>query len=233
MWTNVLSSVQSPVSAQGGIIAFGKTRSSSTPSLSSLPKTALDTVSMLVRLSTYRFQLPRMYRRPLPFSTLFSSGDVCCDALACPCSQSSWNLQIPLPCQTVDQLCLLCLLVYTQTSQLFQSCTRLCAEIDYLQDWKLNCWVSRSFLMRIGRWLNGPRDLVSCFGNRLFAEVTVFCNSLSISFWCAFGLCQLIFVCSKFLISAIFPTQNERMTILETVPKSTDARWFSLHQDHL
>ena len=44
---------------------------------------------------------------------LFPSGDHCCDAPACPCSDSSSSLWALLPCQAADQMrCLLCLSVY-------------------------------------------------------------------------------------------------------------------------
>ena len=44
---------------------------------------------------------------------LFPSGGQCCDALACPCSESSSSLWAPLPCQAADQMWyLLCLPVY-------------------------------------------------------------------------------------------------------------------------
>ena len=44
---------------------------------------------------------------------LFPSGDQCCDALACPCSENSSSLGAPLPCQAADQMrYLMSLLVY-------------------------------------------------------------------------------------------------------------------------
>ena len=95
-----------PVSALDGIVVLGKAHVRSSPSLSSLPKVALGTVPIFVWLNTDRFRPWRVECRPLPFSSplLFPSGDQCCDALACPCSESSSSLGAPLPCQAADQL---------------------------------------------------------------------------------------------------------------------------------
>ena len=80
MMANTLS-----VSAQDGIVALGKACTRSAQSLSSLPKGALEKVPIFVRLNTDRSRLCRVECRPLPFSTPLSSGDQCCDALACLC----------------------------------------------------------------------------------------------------------------------------------------------------
>ena len=60
------------VSAQDGIVALGKAHTHSAPSLSSLPKVALETVPIFVWLNTDRSQPWRVECRPLPFSTPLS-----------------------------------------------------------------------------------------------------------------------------------------------------------------
>ena len=60
-----------------------------TSSLSSLPKVALKTVPMFVWLNTDRSQLQRVNVGCFLSPLLFPPGDQCCDALACPCSESS------------------------------------------------------------------------------------------------------------------------------------------------
>ena len=60
------------VSAQDGIVALGKAHTRSAPSLSSLPKVALETVPIFVWLNTDRFRPWRVECRPLPFSTPLS-----------------------------------------------------------------------------------------------------------------------------------------------------------------
>ena len=63
---------QFSVSAQDGIVALGKAHTRSTPSLSSLPKVALETVPIFVWLNTDRSRPWRVECRPLPFSTPLS-----------------------------------------------------------------------------------------------------------------------------------------------------------------
>ena len=60
------------VSAQDGIVALGKALTRSAPSLSSLPKVALETVPIFARLNTDRSRPLRVECRPLPFSTPLS-----------------------------------------------------------------------------------------------------------------------------------------------------------------
>ena len=60
------------VSAQDGIVALGKAHTRSAPSLSSLPKVALETVPIFVWLNTDRSRPWRVECRPLPFSTPLS-----------------------------------------------------------------------------------------------------------------------------------------------------------------
>ena len=60
------------VSAQDGIVALGKAHMRSAPSLSSLPKVALETVPIFVWLNTDRSRPWRVECRPLPFSTPLS-----------------------------------------------------------------------------------------------------------------------------------------------------------------
>ena len=72
MLSRPLSSFQFPVSAQYGIVALGKAHTRSAPSLSSLPKVALETVPIFVWLNTDRSRLWRVERRPLPLSTSLS-----------------------------------------------------------------------------------------------------------------------------------------------------------------
>ena len=60
------------VSAQDGIIALGKAHTCSAPSLSSLPKVALETVPIFVWLNTDRSRPWRVECQPLPFSTPLS-----------------------------------------------------------------------------------------------------------------------------------------------------------------
>ena len=74
------------VSAQDGIVALGKAHTRSAPSLSSLPKVALETVPIFVLLNTDRSRpweggMSAASLSPL----LFPSGGQCCDDLACPC----------------------------------------------------------------------------------------------------------------------------------------------------
>ena len=102
-----LTSVSVSVSAQDGTIALGKAHTRSDPSFSSLPKVALQTVPILVRLNTDRSRPWRVESRPISFSTPLSSGDQCCDVLACPCSDSSSSLGAPLPYQAADR-CEIC-----------------------------------------------------------------------------------------------------------------------------
>ena len=65
-------SVSVSVSAQDGIVALGKAHTRSAPSLSSLPKVALETVPIFVWLNTDRSRPWRVECRPLPFSTPLS-----------------------------------------------------------------------------------------------------------------------------------------------------------------
>ena len=60
------------VSAQDGIVVLGKAHTRSAPSLSSLPKVALETVPIFVWLNTDRSRPRRVECRPLPFSTPIS-----------------------------------------------------------------------------------------------------------------------------------------------------------------
>ena len=58
------------VSTQDGIVALGKAHRRSAPSLSSLPKVALEITPIFVWLIEHRsFPTPRVEYRPLPFST--------------------------------------------------------------------------------------------------------------------------------------------------------------------
>ena len=65
-------SVSVSVSAQDGIVALGKARTRSAPSLSSLPKAALETVPIFAWLNTDRSRPWKVECRPLPFSTPLS-----------------------------------------------------------------------------------------------------------------------------------------------------------------
>ena len=67
-----LCTVSVSVSAQDGIVALGKAHTRSAPSLSSLPKVALETVPIFVWLNTDRSRPWRVECRPLPFSTPLS-----------------------------------------------------------------------------------------------------------------------------------------------------------------
>ena len=60
------------VSAQDGIVALGKAHTRSAPSLSSLPKVALETVPIFAWLNTDRSRPLRVECRPLLFSTPLS-----------------------------------------------------------------------------------------------------------------------------------------------------------------
>ena len=66
------NSVSVSVSAQDGIVALGKAHTRSAPSLSSLPKAALETVPIFVWLNTDRSRPWRVECRLLPFSTPLS-----------------------------------------------------------------------------------------------------------------------------------------------------------------
>ena len=68
----LFSSVSVSVSAQDGIVALRKANTRSAPSLSSLPKVALETVPIFAWLNTYRSRPWRVECRPLPFSTPLS-----------------------------------------------------------------------------------------------------------------------------------------------------------------
>ena len=68
----ILSSVSVSVSAQDGIITLGKAHTCSAPSLSRLPKVALETVPIFVWLNTDRSRPWRVECRPLPFSSPLS-----------------------------------------------------------------------------------------------------------------------------------------------------------------
>ena len=83
------------------------------PSLSSFPKVAIETELLLAWLNTDRFgpwgRNVDRFLSPL----FFPSGDQCCDALVCPCWESSSSLWAPLPCHAANQMWyLLCLPVY-------------------------------------------------------------------------------------------------------------------------
>ena len=65
-------SVSVSVSAQDGIVALRKANTRSAPSLSSLPKVALETVPIFAWLNTDRSRPWRVECRPLPFSTPLS-----------------------------------------------------------------------------------------------------------------------------------------------------------------
>ena len=60
--------------------SLGKAHTRSAPSLSSLPKVALETVPMFVRLNTDRARPRRLECRPLAFSTLLSFSRFCFDS---------------------------------------------------------------------------------------------------------------------------------------------------------
>ena len=66
------ASVLVSVSAQDGIVALVKDHTRSAPSLSSLPKVALDTVPIFAWLNTDCSRAWRAKCRPLPFSTPLS-----------------------------------------------------------------------------------------------------------------------------------------------------------------
>ena len=70
--THTGNTVSVSVSAQDGIVALGKAHTRSAPSLSSLPKVALETVPIFVWLNTDRSRPWRVECRPLPFSTPLS-----------------------------------------------------------------------------------------------------------------------------------------------------------------
>ena len=70
--TPLSQSVSVSVSAQDGIVALGKAHTCSAPSLSSLPKVALETVPIFAWLNTDRSRPLRVECRPLPFSTPLS-----------------------------------------------------------------------------------------------------------------------------------------------------------------
>ena len=70
--TITITTVSVSVSAQDGIVALGKAHTRSAPSLSSLPKVALETVPIFVWLNTDRSPPWRVECRPLPFSTPLS-----------------------------------------------------------------------------------------------------------------------------------------------------------------
>ena len=72
------------VSAQDGIVALGKVHMLSAPSLSCLPKVALEAVSIFAWLNTDRSRTWRLECQPLPFSTPLSFSNQRCDSLACP-----------------------------------------------------------------------------------------------------------------------------------------------------
>ena len=101
------------VSAQDGIVALGKVHTRSAPSLSSLPKVALETVPIFsgwtqIVLGIGGWNVGR-FLSPL----LFPSRDQCCNDLPFPCPERSSSLGAPLPWQAVDQMWyLLCLPVY-------------------------------------------------------------------------------------------------------------------------
>ena len=92
------------LSAQNGIVALGKAYTRSAPCLSSFPKVALETLPIFVSLNADHSR-PWEWNIGLFISPLFfPSGDQCYDALACPCSESSSSLRVPLPCQAADQM---------------------------------------------------------------------------------------------------------------------------------
>ena len=64
-----VGAVSVSVSAHDGIVALGKAHTRSAPSLSSLPKVALETVPVFAWLNTDRCRSWRVECRPLPFST--------------------------------------------------------------------------------------------------------------------------------------------------------------------
>ena len=86
------------LSARDDFAKLGQTHTRSAPSLSSVPKAALETVPVFISLTSEGWNVGR-FLSPL----LFPSGHQCCDALACPCSESSSSFKAPLPCQAADQ----------------------------------------------------------------------------------------------------------------------------------
>ena len=102
-----------PVSAQDGIRALENAHTQSTLALSSLPKAALETVTMLAWLDIDLSPSQQVKCQPLPFSSPLSfarsaqscsglpSAQSCCGL---PSVKSSSNLSAPLLCQAVDPL---------------------------------------------------------------------------------------------------------------------------------
>ena len=72
------------VSAQDGIVALGKAHTRSAPSLSSIPKVALEPVPIFAWLNTDRSRPWRVECRPLPFSTplSFRRSMLCCSGFS-------------------------------------------------------------------------------------------------------------------------------------------------------
>ena len=88
------------VSTQDGIVVLGKTHACSphllvVPPPPPSPNVTLETVPMFVWLNA---DLSVRHFLSVP---LFPSGDQCCDAHVCPCSESSSSLTALLPCQAV------------------------------------------------------------------------------------------------------------------------------------
>ena len=104
---------QYSVSAQDGIVALGKAHTRSAPSLSSLPRLPSKQCQYLPGWTQITVDLGGWNVGRFLSPLLFPSGGQCCDALACPCWESSSSLWAPLPCQAADQMWyLLCLPVY-------------------------------------------------------------------------------------------------------------------------
>ena len=80
------------------------------------------------RLKTKHYRLRMAKHRPHSFFTLFASGDRCCDALVCLCSESSPCFSASQPFQVVEhQLCSLCLLVYLLVNSLWLQHSQGCS----------------------------------------------------------------------------------------------------------
>ena len=98
---------------------FGKAHMCSAPSLSSLPKVALETVPTFVWLNTDSSRPRRVECRPLPFSThlSFRRSRWRCSGLSCPCSKNSQASEHPCPAklQTRCDICCACKFIPTDS----------------------------------------------------------------------------------------------------------------------
>ena len=108
-----ICSVAVSVAAQDGIASLGKAHRRSAPYSAVSPRLPSKQCQYLSGWTQIAIDLGgwnvNLFLSPL----LFPLGDQCCDALACPCCESSSSLGAPLPCQAADQMWYLqCLPVY-------------------------------------------------------------------------------------------------------------------------